>query len=105
MRPMTTLGCLAMFAAPFCFASDQTMRCGSALVTQSTPVEEFLQKCGQPTSKQSFTEDIRVGMEGGGTRHAGTTVKEVWTYDRGSGGRPYLVTVIDGKIKSIETGE
>ena len=33
---------------------------------------------------------------------AGETVIETWTYDRGSQAAPMVVTIVDGRIKSIE---
>ena len=32
----------------------------------------------------------------------GETIIETWTYDRGSQAKPMVVTIVDGRIKSIE---
>jgi len=36
------------------------------------------------------------------TRKIGTTVTEYWTYDRGDQAPPVLVTIRDGKVRSIQ---
>jgi hypothetical protein len=82
-------------------AQGETVRCGSALVDESTTVEELLRKCGQPTSKRQEEQDVRA-KSGTGTRKVGTTIVEYWTYDRGTQAAPMVVTIVDGKISSLE---
>lgn len=82
--------------------SGETMRCGQWVVDASTTVSELVNKCGEPSSKKISEEDIRARVAGGGTRKVGTTVKEEWTYDRGRQSLPMMVTIVDGKIRSIE---
>ena len=36
---------------------------------------------------------------------SGVTQVEVWTYDRGSTAPPMIVTIVDGRIKSIERSQ
>jgi len=81
---------------------SETIRCGSSLVDSSVTVEELLRKCGEPVSKQYSEQDIRTRNAGGGTRKIGTTVTEYWTYDRGSQASPVVITIVDGKVRSIE---
>lgn len=81
--------------------ADEPMRCGSSLITSEATLEELVQKCGEPASKKVTEEDIRAANAGGGTRKIGTTLTEVWTYDRGTRSFDMVVTIIDGKIKSI----
>ncbi len=95
----------AVFAGAALFSTisraDDPMRCGSALVTTEATPEELVQKCGEPDSKKVTEEDIRAANAGGGTRKIGTTLTEVWTYERGTRAFDMVVTITDGKIKSI----
>lgn len=84
---------------------DETFRCGSWLVATPLSVEQLLKKCGQPTSRQSSTEDVRTKVGAGGTQKIGTTTTEVWRYDRGAGNFPMIVTIVDGVIQSLTRGE
>lgn len=86
-------------------ALSETFRCGSYLVSTPLSVAELIQKCGQPSSKQTSAEDVRTRVAGGGTEKVGTTTREVWRYDRGSGSFPMIVTIVDGVIESLTRGE
>jgi hypothetical protein len=84
-------------------AHGETIGCGSWLVDASVTVEELVRKCGEPASKRAEEQDVRVRSPyDSSTRVIGTTVTEYWTYDRGTQAAPVLVTIIDGKIRSIE---
>ena len=95
----------AVLAAAAMFSTlsraDDPMRCGSSLITSEATLEELVQKCGEPDSKKVTEEDVRAANAGGGSRKVGTTLTEVWTYDRGSRAFDMVVTIIDGRIKSI----
>jgi hypothetical protein len=83
----------------------ETIRCGSSVVNESVTVEELVRKCGEPTSRRSEEEDVRVRTPNdlnSNTRKIGTTVTEYWTYDRGGQAPPVLVTIRDGKVRSIQ---
>jgi hypothetical protein len=82
-------------------ASAETFRCGSRVVSTDLGPAEILQHCGEPKSRTSITEDIRARNHGISVI-TGQTTKETWTYDRGPQAAPMVVTIIDGKIKSIE---
>ena len=86
-------------------AFAETFRCGQWIASKDMSVEELLQKCGAPTQKS--TETIGVygpSVSGGGRVKRGTSTIEKWTYDRGSQAAPMVVTIVDGKIKSMERG-
>lgn len=102
-RPLSAALTAVLAAALFSAISraDEPMRCGSSLITSEATLEELVQKCGEPASKKVTEEDIRAANAGGGTRKVGTTLTEVWTYDRGTRAFAMEVTIIDGKIKSI----
>jgi hypothetical protein len=83
-------------------SADDSLRCGNAIVATGMVEGEVLAKCGEPSSKS--TEDTPVT-----TRSRRGTVKttaggriERWTYDRGYGQLPALLTFEHGKLKSIE---
>jgi hypothetical protein len=81
----------------------ETFRCGKWLIDTDTTLEELTQKCGPPTSHQSKTEEIKARNRFNGLWvKTGETTTEVWTYDRGTRAAPMVVTIIDGRIKSIE---
>ena len=93
--------CLLLIAVPGLCQSDEFFRCGNWLVSADTSVEDLLKKCGKPTSQQSSVEDVRnvYGIK------VGTSTTEVWRYDRGSRAAPMIVTIVDGRIRSLERGE
>jgi len=89
-------------------ALGETIRCGSSVVDESVSVDELVRKCGQPASKRYEEQDIRVRTPNdlaSNTRKVGTTVTEYWTYDRGSHASSVIVTISDGKIRSIKRVE
>lgn len=82
--------------------ADESMRCGRWVVDSSATVQELVAKCGEPTAKDTVVQDVRARNTDGTTRVVGTTVTEFWTYDRGGGTLPMVVTIVDGKIRTIE---
>ena len=82
--------------------ADETIRCGRWVVDSSATVEELVQKCGEPATKDSLVQDVRARNADGTTRVVGTTVTEFWTYDRGPRALAIVVTIVDGRIHSIE---
>jgi hypothetical protein len=84
-------------------ASAETFRCGKWIISVDLTPEELTSKCGAPTSHESRTEDIKSRNRNNGLLiKTGETTTEIWTYDRGSQAAPMVVTIIDGRIKSIE---
>jgi hypothetical protein len=66
-------------------------------------VEELLEKCGEPSQKSAEQVDVYgPGVSGSGNVKRGTVTIEKWTYDRGSQAAAMVVTIEDGKIKSME---
>ena len=104
MKPCLPLLLLAA-GAPMAHA-DESMRCGKWVVSSEVSVQELLSKCGEPTSKQSETNDVRARYSNrNGTFVVAQTTTEWWYYDRGSRAFTMVVTLIDGKIKSIDKAE
>ena len=84
-------------------ASAENFRCGKWVINEATTLAELTQKCGEPTSHESRTEDVRQRNQyTGGWMKVGETTIETWIYDRGTRAQPMVVTIVDGRIKSIE---
>jgi len=100
-KTMALAGLLLMGNA----ALAESFRCGQWIASEDMSVEELLQKCGEPTQKSSETIDVYgPTVSGGGRVKRGTSTIEKWTYDRGSQAAPMVVTIVDGKIRSMERG-
>ena len=91
-------------AAPLVSAGDEVFRCGSSVISTELSVAELLEKCGEPSSRQVSTEDVRARVANGGSQKVGTTKVEIWRYER-SRVVPMVVTIADGRIQSIEKGQ
>jgi hypothetical protein len=89
--------------APFAAVADEPFRCGKWIVTSSMSVAELSTKCGAPTSHESKTQDVLVRNQNNGLmRKVGETLTETWTYYRGEHAAAMVVTIVDGRIKSID---
>jgi len=87
-------------------AAAETFRCGSWIATPEMTVQELLDKCGEPTTKAVDQVDVYgPNANGAGNSKRATVTVEKWTYDRGSGSFAMVVTIEDGKIKSMERGK
>jgi hypothetical protein len=83
-------------------AGADTFRCGAAVVSESNTIVEIVARCGSPLSHTSRSEPIRAPtVTPGVTREVGTTTTEEWTFSRGTSARPFVVTVVDGKVRSL----
>jgi hypothetical protein len=85
-------------------AVAETFRCGQWIASPGMSVAELLEKCGEPTTRSVRHEDILARSASGGTHRIGTTTIETWTYDRGSQSFAMVVTIVDGKIRSMDRG-
>jgi hypothetical protein len=94
---------LVVLAAADPAAADETFRCGKWIVNSSLTPAELADKCGPPTWHESSTEDVLVRNQNTGLMmKTGESRIEIWTYDRGTRAAPMVVTIIDGRIKSID---
>jgi hypothetical protein len=89
----------AVIAAPT-FAD--TLRCGNSLIQEGDTQGYVEDKCGPPTSKQTYTEPVMARNVNGTVRQVGTTSKDVWRYKRGTGSFPALLTFEQGVLKKLE---
>jgi hypothetical protein len=86
---------------PLAASADETFRCGQWIASSGMSVPDLLKKCGEPTSKTRETSDVRTRNANNGlVVKVGETTTETWTYDRGAN-QAMVVTIIDGRIKSI----
>jgi hypothetical protein len=101
-RHATALALVALAAAVPATA-DETFRCGKWIVNSSLTPAELADKCGPPTWHESSIEDVLVRNQNTGLMmKTGETRIEIWTYDRGTRAAPMIVTIVDGRIKSID---
>jgi len=82
--------------------ADDSLRCGTALVTLDMVMDQVLAKCGEPQSKAAEDVPVKARARTGAVNTVGSTRIERWTYDRGYGQLPALLTFEHGKLKSIE---
>ena len=83
-------------------SADESFRCGKWIASSDMSIEELETKCGEPTSRAASTEDVLARNQFGLMSKVGESAKEIWIYDRGSQAAAMVVTIIDGRIKSIE---
>ena len=100
---LPVLALLALFGTA---AHAENFRCGQWVASPDMTVDELLEKCGSPTSKTVVEEDVfGPAASGKGRVKVGTTKTEIWTYDRGSQASDMVVTIVDGRIRSMERSE
>lgn len=97
---------IALLAGLPLAAGAETFRCGQSIASSDMSVEELLAKCGEPDRKTTETVDVYgPNAQGSGRVKRGTVTSEKWTYDRGPSSFAMVVTIEDGKIKSMERAE
>jgi uncharacterized protein DUF2845 len=90
-----------MLLLPVATFADETFRCGNSIASSDMSVSELTAKCGQPTSRESKTEDVKARNSNNGLMvKVGETTVETWVYDRGAN-PAMVVTIVDGRIKNI----
>jgi hypothetical protein len=93
----------SLLMLPFAASADESFRCGNWIASSSMSVDELVQKCGEPAARKSETQDVTVRNRDNGLMvKVGETTIETWTYDRGTQAAPMVVTIVDGRIKSID---
>jgi hypothetical protein len=98
------------FAALLCLllplaASAESMRCGKWVVNETASTAEILEKCGEPQQKDVSKEDVVAKSPSGYFNKVGVKVTERWRYQASDRRLPMLVTIVDGKVVSIERTE
>ncbi len=80
----------------------ESMRCGKWVVNETSAVAEILEKCGEPHQKDVAREDVLGKNTLGNPIKLGVKVTERWRYQASNRMLPMLVTIVDGKVVSIE---
>ena len=100
MRQLTVM-LFVLSIVPFA-ASAESMRCGKWVVNETSAVAEILEKCGEPQQKDVAREDVLGKNTLGNPIRLGVKVTERWRYQASNRMLPMLVTIVDGKVVSIE---
>jgi hypothetical protein len=94
---------IALLAALPLAAGAENFRCGPYIASPDMSVDELLAKCGEPDRKSVEQVDVYgPNAQGAGKVKRGTVTVETWTYDRGPGSFAMVVTIEDGRIRSME---
>ncbi len=99
-RILPVCSILIAVAAPPALAD--ALRCGNSLVQEGDTQGYVAEKCGEPSSKQTFTEPVYARRANGTAYEVGTTSKDVWRYKRGPGQFPAVLTFEEGVLKKLE---
>jgi hypothetical protein len=86
-------------------SSADSMRCGKWVVNEQSSVAEIAEKCGEPQEKEITEQDVLAKNNAGYPVKLGVQVTERWYYKPTPGKLTMLVTVVDGKVKSIARAE
>lgn len=101
----TTAAAMSIFLGLASAASAESMRCGKWVVNETSSAAEILEKCGEPQKKDISHEDVYARNTLGDTYKTGVKVTERWRYQSSNRVLPMLVTIVDGKVVSIERTE
>jgi hypothetical protein len=89
-----------LLCAAFVSHADENFRCGQSIVSSDMTLGEIV---GQPASREKRTEPVKVRNRNTGLMvNAGETTTETLTWNRGTLAEAMVVTVVDGKVRSIE---
>jgi hypothetical protein len=86
-------------------AHAESMRCDKWVVSETASPSEIVEKCGEPQKKDVSHEDVYARNSLGNTNKVGVKVTERWRYQPSNRQLPMLVTIVDGKVISIERTE
>ena len=100
-RGVALTGMVVLLGVAFPAAAD-TFRCGSALIRVGDAQTYVYTKCGEPTSKEAFTEEVRAIGPQGGMVPVGTATRDVWRYRRSSRQFQAVLTFEGGVLKKLE---
>ena len=82
--------------------ADDVIRCRGRIVGEGMTSSEVVALCGEPQSKEIEQIPIRARRANGSSQVIGVTEVERWTYDRGTGQLPALLTFEQGQLKRLE---
>jgi Protein of unknown function (DUF2845) len=94
---------MALLVSASAARADESFRCGKWIASSDMSVTDLLAKCGEPHQRVTTTEDVKVRNRNTGLmQKLGEVIVERWTYDRGNNAPPMVVTIVDGRIKSLD---
>jgi hypothetical protein len=98
---VAALPLLLLVSAAARAAEVDSWRCSNVLISRGNASAEVLDKCGEPSARETVTEPVYARNANGSTRQIGVVERELWTYDR-SNRIPVRLTFEEGKITRIE---
>lgn len=104
MRHSTYAAAVPLFllvVAPAGAADVDTWRCRNVLISRGDEPAKVLDRCGEPSARETVTEPMYARNANGSTRQIGVVERELWTYDR-SNRIPVRLTFEEGKVTRIE---
>ena len=99
MIRIAAVAALVVLSTP---AWADTLSCGSSLIKEGDTQGYVQEKCGQPESKQTYTEPMYARRPDGTAYEVGTATKDVWRYHRSNGSFPAVLTFEQGVLKKLE---
>ncbi|HEX9021763.1 MAG TPA: DUF2845 domain-containing protein [Nitrospirota bacterium] len=92
-----------MAAAPDAVLDAATLDCQGGIVSTGDSRVDLLAKCGEPDAKESHDEEIIEKLDGGSRQRLFITVED-WTYNFGPTQLMRIVTLRNGTVSHIRTG-
>ncbi len=83
-------------------AFADSFRCGNSFAREGMKISDIANICGAPSAKEVKEEVVYGRTRNGFSRAVGTEVTEYWTFDRGWGQFPAMITVKDGIATKIK---
>jgi hypothetical protein len=103
MNPLFRIALLCICLLPIRSYAD-TISCDGGIVSSGDTVVDLIMKCGQPQWKDTRTEEIVDRLDKDTRRKTYVTVED-WTYNIGENQFLRIVTIRNGVITGIRTGQ
>jgi hypothetical protein len=94
---------LVVFMVPCPVIQAATMSCSGGVISTGDSRVDVLMKCGEPDAKESHEEELTGRLDDGTRRKLFITVED-WTYNFGPTQFMRIVTLKNGKVAYIRTG-
>jgi hypothetical protein len=92
---------LLLLTAPVGAGEVPGWRCSSVIISRGDTRAEVLDKCGEPSGRETVTEPRYVRNANGSMRQMGVVTYEIFTYE-GSHRIPVRLTFEEGKVSKLE---
>ncbi len=102
-RAIMLLYFLALMAMPYVNAYAETIDCKGGIISVGDSRVDLVTKCGEPDWKDSHDEVISERLDSDTKRKVIVVVDE-WTYNFGTSQLIRIVTMKNGRISDIRTG-